>query len=105
MPSNGSLGRSASSETSTSPSYVVRLYIEGNAARSSEAVRLVASICEEKLGMDYRLEVVDLRQRPSRADRDGIFAAPTMVKERPDPPRQTVGRLTRERVLAGLDLE
>jgi circadian clock protein KaiB len=84
--------------------YQVRLYIGGNSARSAIAVSMVKDICEEWLGSDYVLEVIDLHQQLSLAERDRIVAVPTLVKQNPLPARRTVGNLTRERVLAGLDL-
>lgn len=86
------------------PEYRVRLYIGGNSARSAIAVSLVKDICEECLGSDYVLEVIDLHQQLSLAERDRIVAVPTLLKQKPLPARRTVGNLTRERVLAGLDL-
>ncbi|HJS75739.1 MAG TPA: circadian clock KaiB family protein, partial [Vicinamibacteria bacterium] len=38
------------------------------------------------------------------AARDRVVAVPTLLKQSPLPARRTVGDLTRERVLAGLDL-
>jgi circadian clock protein KaiB len=86
------------------PEYRVRLYIGGNSARSGHAVRLVKDVCEEWIGANYILEVIDLHQQLPLAARDGIVAVPTLVKEEPLPSRRTVGNLTRERVIAGLDL-
>jgi circadian clock protein KaiB len=79
--------------------HLIRLYIEGSGMLSTLALRLVKGICEEKLAGRYDLEVVDVHQQFSRAQRDGIVAAPTLVKESPAPSRRLVGRLTRDLVL------
>jgi circadian clock protein KaiB len=86
------------------PEYQVRLYVGGNSARSAMAVSMVKDVCEEWLGSDYELEVIDLHQQLPLAARDQIVAVPTLLKQSPLPARRTVGDLTRERVIAGLDL-
>jgi circadian clock protein KaiB len=87
------------------PEYRVRLYVGGNGSHSKLAVSLVKDVCEEKLQSGYVLEVIDLNQQLPLASRDRIVAVPTLVKQAPLPARRTVGQLTRERVLAGLDLQ
>ena len=62
-------------------------------------------ICDEHLEGRYRLEVVDLLERPQLARGDQIFALPTLVRKLPEPIRKLVGDLSdTERALVGLDL-
>jgi circadian clock protein KaiB len=81
----------------------LRLYVTGMAHQSVEAIALVKELCEEFLPGRYDLEVVDIYKDPARAREAQIFAAPTLVKERPEPIRRLIGRLSdRERVRVGL---
>jgi circadian clock protein KaiB len=84
--------------------YRLRLYIGGNSARSKAAVSVVKEVCEERLGSRYVLEVIDLHQQLSLASRDHVVAVPTLLKRMPGPSRRIVGRITRERMIEGLDL-
>jgi circadian clock protein KaiB len=84
--------------------YQMRLYVGGNGSRSSQAIRLVKDVCEERLRANYFLEVIDLHQQAVLAARDRIVAVPTLLRQHPFPSRRIVGNLTRDRVLAGLDL-
>jgi len=86
--------------------YVLRLYVTGMTARSSEAVAMVKSICEEHLEGRYDLEVIDLYLQPHLAQEAQIIAMPTLVKKLPRPLRRLIGDLSNEdRVLVGLNLE
>jgi circadian clock protein KaiB len=85
--------------------YSLRLYVTGATNRSSRAIRQIQSICERYLNGRYKLEIVDLYEQPGRAAEGQIIAAPTLIKESPEPPRRLVGDLTDERrVLSGLGL-
>ena len=59
------------------------------------------SICRGR----YRIEVIDLVQRPQLARGHQIIALPTLVRKLPEPIRKLVGDLSdTERALVGLDL-
>jgi circadian clock protein KaiB len=86
--------------------YLLRLYIAGATPRSARAVSNIRKICEKHLQGRYDLEVVDLYQQPGRAADGQVLAAPTLVKEEPQPPRRMIGDLSDEgRVLVGLGLD
>jgi circadian clock protein KaiB len=73
--------------------------------RSTRAVENIKSICEEHLEGRYDLEVIDIYKHPQLAADEQIIAAPTLVKELPEPLRRFIGDLSNEeRVLLGLDL-
>jgi circadian clock protein KaiB len=92
--------------TSSKEHYVLRLYVTGMTQRSSEAVAMVKSICQEHLEGRYDLEVIDLYEKPHLASEAQIIAAPTLVKALPRPLRRLIGDLCdKKRVLAGLNLE
>lgn len=83
----------------------LRLYIAGQTARSLAALANLQRICDEHLEGRYRLEVIDLVERPQLARGDQIFALPTLVRKLPPPIRKLVGDLSdTERALVGLDL-
>ena len=83
----------------------LRLYVAGQTARSVAALANLNRICEEHLGGRYRIEVIDLLERPQLARGDQILALPTLVRKLPQPIRKLVGDLSdTERALVGLDL-
>jgi circadian clock protein KaiB len=83
----------------------LRLYVAGQTARSLAALANLKRICEEHLEGRYRIEVIDLLQRPQLARGDQILALPTLVRKLPQPIRKLVGDLSdTERALVGLDL-
>jgi circadian clock protein KaiB len=85
--------------------YVLRLYVTGLTPRSTRAIGIVRSICEEHLTGQYDLEIIDVYQQPSRISEDQIVAIPTLVKCSPQPQRLIVGDMSdRQRLLFGLGL-
>ncbi len=85
--------------------YVLRLYVTGMTARSTEAFAAIKAICEERLQGRYELEVIDIYQHPQLAIDEQIIAVPTLVKLLPAPLRRMIGDLSNvDRVLMGLDL-
>jgi len=83
----------------------LRLYVAGQTARSLTALTNLKRICEEHLEGRYRIEVIDLLERPQLARGDQILALPTLVRKLPPPIRKLVGDLSdTERALVGLDL-
>jgi circadian clock protein KaiB len=85
--------------------FVLRLYVAGLTARSTQAIINVKNICDEELKGRYQLEVIDLAKQPELARDENIIAAPTLIKKLPVPLRRLIGDLSnRERVLLGLDL-
>ena len=89
----------------TAGRYVLRLYVTGSTPKSVRAIANLQRICEEYLSESYELEVIDLYLRPSLAAGDQIIAAPTLIKQLPEPFRRVIGDMSdTERVLVGLDL-
>ncbi len=85
--------------------YLLKLYIAGSTPHSLRAVANIKSICEQYLEGRYRLQVIDIFENPSLAEGEQIIAAPTLVKQLPEPLRRLVGDMSnQERVLVGLDL-
>lgn len=85
--------------------YVLTLYVAGMALRSLQAIENVKGICEDYLKGRYELTIVDIYQHPECAESSQIFAAPTLMKERPSPLRRLIGDLSnKEHVLRGLNI-
>jgi circadian clock protein KaiB len=93
-------------KTTQSDFYRLRLYIAGQTPNSIAAIANLKKICEEKLHGKYRIEVVDLLEKPQLAKGDQIIAIPTLVRRLPPPVKKIIGNLSRtESVIVGLDLQ
>jgi circadian clock protein KaiB len=93
-------------QNADSTRYVLRLYVTGLSPRSIAAIESTKQTCEEFLKGRYELEVIDLTKHPSLAAGEQIIAAPTLIKQLPQPLRRLVGDLSnQDRVLLGLDLK
>ncbi len=83
----------------------LRLYVAGQTPKSLTAFSNLQRICEEHLRGLYRIEIIDLIEKPQLAKGDQILAIPTLVRKLPVPVRKIIGDLSNtERVLIGLDL-
>lgn len=93
------------SAASADKAWELRLYVAGQTPKSVTAFANLKRICEEHLGKQYRIEVIDLMKHPQLAAGDQIFAVPTLVRKLPEPVKKIIGDLSNtERVLVGLDL-
>lgn len=90
----------------TADRYRFRLFVAGTAPRSLRAVESVRRICDAHLAGRYELEIVDIYQQPELAQRDGIVAAPILLKVAPLPERRIAGDLLdAQRVLRDLNIQ
>ncbi len=93
-------------KNSRSDLFILRLYIAGQTPNSVVAIANLKKICEEKLQGKYRIEVVDLLEKPQLAKGDQIIAIPTLVRRLPPPVKKIIGNLSKtESVIVGLDLQ
>ena len=84
----------------------LRLYIAGQTPNSVAAIANLRRICEERLQGRYRIEIIDLLEKPQLAKGDQIIAIPTLVRKLPAPMKKIIGNLSiAERALVGLDLQ
>jgi len=84
----------------------LRLYVAGQTPKSLQAFANLKALCETHLAGVYRIEVVDLLERPDRARRDQIVAIPTLIRRLPEPVRKIIGDLSNtDRVLVGLEIQ
>jgi len=83
----------------------LRLYVAGETSKSVMALRNLKKYCEMHLKGKYKIEVIDLLQKPQLAEGDQIFAIPTLVRKVPEPIRKIIGDLSNEeKVLVGLNI-
>lgn len=86
--------------------YVLKLYVAGATPRSIRAISNLEAICENELGGNYEMMIIDVLERPQLAEDERIVATPTLIKELPPPLRRIIGDLSdKEKVLIGLDLQ
>ncbi len=88
------------------PGYNLRLYVAGQTPKSIAAISNLKRLCENYLPGRYRIDIVDLLENPSLAQRDQVVAIPTLIRELPEPMRRIIGDLSNtERGVVGLDIE
>lgn len=79
------------------------LYVAGQTPRAERALLNLRQIVEHEVGLPFELEIVDVLERPDRAEEALILATPTLVKESPPPTRRLIGDLSdTQKVLRGL---
>ena len=74
--------------------WALTLYISGASPHSLHAVENARRLCEEELGGQVDLDIVDVQQEPALVVQDHIVAAPTLVRHMPAPLRRLVGDLS-----------
>ncbi|TDE12095.1 circadian clock KaiB family protein [Dyadobacter psychrotolerans] len=85
--------------------YALRLFVAGASINSLRAVNNLKEICEIYLDGNYVLEIIDVYQQKSLAERENIIALPLLIKSFPLPERRMVGDMSDTRkVLKGLGL-
>ncbi len=90
---------------SGSAEWDLRLYIAGQTPKSLRAIDHLQRFCDAYLPGMYRIEVIDLLERPQLARGDEIVAVPTLVRKLPEPVRKIIGDLSdTSKVLVGLQL-
>jgi circadian clock protein KaiB len=83
----------------------LRLYVAGKTEKSATALLNLKKYCEEHLKGQYRIEIIDLMEKPQLAEGDQILAVPTLVRKVPEPIRKIIGDLSdKEKVLVGLNI-
>lgn len=84
---------------------LLRLYVAGRSAESTLAEQSIRTLCEEELRGNWRLEIVDVLERPQLAEDHKIVAVPAVIKALPPPVRRVIGDFSdRSKVLIGLDI-
>lgn len=94
----------------TSTEIHLKLYFIEKSPTAGEFVLKLRSFLDSNLKTGYTLEVIDILTHPEKAIQDNILASPTLVKEKPIPPKRIVGGvkwdiLLKEFNLLGLPVE
>jgi circadian clock protein KaiB len=74
--------------------WALTLYVNGASPHSIHAIENARRLCDEELGGQADLEIIDVHQEPALVVRDRIVAAPTLVRRKPAPLRRLVGDLS-----------
>ena len=99
------LGNNRKRRSFKRPLWELRLYVAGMTPTSIRAFENLKRLCEEHMHGAYKIQVVDLLERPMLARGDQIIAVPTLVRRLPSPVKKIIGDLSNtEKVLVGLDL-
>lgn len=89
----------------TDKTWRLRLYTAGESSKYMSALASLQEICNEYLGDDCSIEVIDLLEKPHLAQEHQIVAVPTVVRERPLPVRKIIGDISQKPlVVKGLGL-
>jgi circadian clock protein KaiB len=80
-------------DTDTHP-YKLRLFVTGASYNSRRAIINLKSICELHLKDGFSLEIIDVYQEKSVAEKEQIIALPLLVKYLPLPERRLIGDLS-----------
>jgi circadian clock protein KaiB len=93
----------AAAQAGAQQSLVLRLYVAGASRRSTQAITMLLSICEEHFAGRYQLEILDIYQHTKQAQTDAILATPTLLLIMPGPTRHFIGDFQQpDRLLAAL---
>jgi len=85
--------------------YEFKLYVVGRTPKSVDVIEELVKLLEDALESHYHLEVIDIIESPELAEKDRIWATPTLEKASPEPVRKIIGNLSdKERVLLALGL-
>src|SRR5579864_1111598 len=88
------------------PKYELRLYVAGKTAKSVTALTNLKRYCEEHLKGQYKIEVIDLLEKPQLAEGDQILAIPTLVRKVPEPICKIICDISNEeKILVGLNIK
>jgi circadian clock protein KaiB len=84
---------------------VLRLYVAGTSATARRAEKQLVDI-RALINSEWKVEVIDVLERPELAERAGILATPTLAYEHSERSRRIVGDLgDAKRVLEFLGIE
>ena len=83
----------------------IQLYVSGETPRSKKAIEAIENICQQELKGNATLEIIDVLDRPDLAQKETVFATPTLIKKLPVPIKRLIGDLSnKEKVLLELEL-
>jgi circadian clock protein KaiB len=84
---------------------VLRLYVAGTSATARRAEKQLADL-RVQIEPEWKIEIIDVQEKPELAEKAGILATPTLAYEHPERSRRIVGDLgDTKRVLEFLGIE
>jgi circadian clock protein KaiB len=86
--------------------FILKLFISGASPNSVRAINNLKKICETYLKPDYSLEIIDVYQDSTLAEKEQIVALPLLIKKFPMPERKLIGDMSDlKKVLNGLGID
>ncbi len=79
--------------------FVFYLYITGGAKSSSEATADVKKFCEEEIGSNYEIFIIDVLEEHFLAEESKILVTPILIKESPGKTIRVVGNFNNKTML------
>jgi circadian clock protein KaiB len=83
---------------------VFKLYIIEKSPRAKETIVKLKSFLDSNLKIGYKLDVIDILTFPEKAVNDNVMASPTLIKEKPLPPKRVVGGIHFKNIVTEFDL-
>ncbi|MEJ1237977.1 circadian clock KaiB family protein [Chryseolinea sp. T2] len=85
--------------------YDLKLFVSGASPNSLKAINNIRRILEAHVSGKYDLQIIDVYQEKSIAQREQIVALPMLVRKHPLPERRLIGDMSNElKVIEGLGL-
>ena len=92
--------------TGDTKEFVFHLFITGASPNSVRAINNIKQLCEKHLAGRYDLQIIDVYQQPSIAEKEQIIALPLMIRKYPLPERRLIGDMSEtEKILRMLGIE
>jgi len=87
------------------PEYSLKLFISGASKNSVRAISNLQRILETHLAGRYTLQIIDLYQEKSMAEKEQIVALPLLIRKHPQPEQRLIGDMSNEeRVIKRLQI-
>lgn len=85
--------------------YELKLFVSGASPNSVKAINNIQRILEAHASGNYNLQIIDVYQEKSVAQREQIVALPMLLRKSPLPERRLIGDMSNElKVVEGLGL-
>jgi circadian clock protein KaiB len=85
--------------------YDLKLFVSGASPNSVRAINNIQRILEKHVSGEYDLQIIDVYQEKSVAQKEQIVALPMLVRKYPLPERRLIGDMSNElKVIEGLGL-
>lgn len=73
--------------------FFFRLYVSEENVTAAQAIKNLRSICQALGEEQCEVEIIDVHAQPKRAEKDRVFAIPTLIKSEPLPVVRILGDL------------